>query len=169
MSKFTKLDPSELVTTVRYTKTPTREFFAELRRHRLYVPGWAFSQYYSHPEYELPGGAIVATAYLNNVPIAVAIIDLEHGYARLPMIGFFTRVKYRRNNIAKFLGQLVYEKYCELGYTEPVKAENGSWTRNWGTGTLYLSEPKNSRTALLKKVDKLHLDGILILVSEDTL
>lgn len=134
IAKQEKINPEQLVFTTRdIAEVPTPEFFAELRKHRMYVPGWSFSHFYTNPDDDFNSGAIVATAYLDNVPVAVAIINLEEGNSRIPTIGFFTRVKYRRNGLAKVVGQLVFERYKELGHTKPVSAEDGSFATNWGT------------------------------------
>jgi hypothetical protein len=126
-----KLNIAEVVFDLTYIEHPTCKFFYPLRKHRMYVPGWMFSLYYSKPEQEFCAGAIIAIAYLEKTPISVAIINLKPLEYVSPVIGFFTRKKYRKNGLAKMLGQLVFKQYTDLGHTSPLLAEDGSWKSFW--------------------------------------
>lgn len=133
MVQHIKFPLNEFTFTVTSTDKPIRNFFYIHRKYRLYVPNWTFFQWFAYPEEEFSGSVISAVAEHYGTPISTCIINVKTTYEHLkPIIGFFTRKVYRRNNLTKILGELAYEEYKNLGFDLPIYAQGMRYTRHWG-------------------------------------
>lgn len=115
--------------------TPTPQFFYIPRQHRLYVQGWEFINWFRYPGQYFSSGAVQSLCYDNDNPVAVAVINANLTNYRQPMIGFFTRVAYRRMGLSKILGRITYEHFLEHfpNHNKIVLADDGGGRVNWET------------------------------------
>lgn len=98
----------------------------------LYDPNGLFRIWYRDPEWHFRDGVIIATAWDDCTPLAICLAKLQSRDG-MPMMGFYTMPKYRRQGLSLALGELVSQQLDKLyghgNYT--VVADKGP---NWGTG-----------------------------------